>query len=220
MSRVCPLLTVFAVVLSSGALHGVLTNRWGNSGALERATARLADLPMTLGEWDGQAEELDPREVALADVSGYVLRRYVNRRTGAVVSVLFVCGRPGPVAAHVPEICYRGGGYEPAGGRVKQQAPGGAGEIWACRFVKQQPSGREDHLQVFHAWNAAGRWEAPENPRPHFARQPALYKLMMSRRALTGDEPLDEGPAVEFLKVLVPATERALFPAPQGDGRS
>src|SRR5438105_7726947 len=100
MSRVCPLLTVFAVVASSGALHGVRTNRWAPSGALERATARLADLPMTVGDWDGQADELDARQAALAEVSGSVLRRYVNRRTGAVVSVLLVCGRPGPVSLH------------------------------------------------------------------------------------------------------------------------
>ena len=64
------------------------------------------------------------------------------------------------------------------------------------------------------------RRNKPLGQRYAAARQPALYKLMMSRRALTGDEPLDEGPAVEFLKVLVPAAERALFPAPPGAGRS
>ncbi len=214
MSRVCPLLTVLAVVLSSGALHGVWTNRWVPSGALERATARLADLPMTLGDWDGQADELDARQAATAEVSGSVLRRYVNRRTGAVVSVLLVCGRPGPLCVHVPEVCYRGVGYEPAGARVKLAAPAGAGELWACRYVKRQPSGVEEHLQVLHAWNATGKWEASDSPRLRFARHPALYKLLLVRQVPRDDEPLEEGPSAEFLKAFLPAAERALFPAP------
>jgi hypothetical protein len=213
VTRVPPLLTVFAVVLSSGALHGVWTNRWAPSGALERAAARLTDLPMTLGDWDGQADELDARQAAVAGVSGSVLRRYVNRRTGAVVSVLLVCGRPGPVSVHVPEVCYRGAGFEPVGARVKQPAPAGGGEIWACRFQKRSSAGPEEHLRVLYAWNAAGKWEAAEHPRLRFAHCPVLYKFMVVRQMPREDEPLEEDPSVEFLKVLLPASERALSPA-------
>lgn len=213
MSRVCPLLTVLAVVASSGALHGVWTNRWAPSGALERATARLADLPMTLGDWDGQAEQLDARQATVAEVSGSVLRRYVNRRTGAVVTVLLVCGRPGPVSVHVPEVCYRGAGYEPVA-RVRLPAPSGAGEFWASQFQKRRGPGTEEHLGILYAWNATGKWEAPDLARFAFAHHPALYKVMLIRQMPREDEPLEAGPSVEFLKVLLPATERALFPAP------
>jgi hypothetical protein len=212
MARVYRLLTVLAVVASAGAVHGLWTNRWAAPAAQERGAARMAELPMTLGDWDGQADSLDERQLAAADVSGHLLRRYVNRRTGAVVSVLLLCGRPGPISVHLPEVCYRGTGYEQAGGRTRYSA-GQAGELWVRRFEKQQ-SAAPERLRVFYAWNATGKWEAAESPRTTFARHPALYKLYVIRPMVRDEEPLEEDPAVEFLRVLLPALDKALFPAP------
>jgi hypothetical protein len=210
MSRVLPLL--LAVVVSSGAAQGLWTNRWSSPAALQRATARLADLPATVGDWDGQPGELDARQLAVAEVSGHSLRRYVNRRSGAVVSVLLVCGRPGPVSVHSPEVCYRGIGFDTAGPRVRQAAPGG--DLWAVRFHKPAGATPEEHLRVLYSWNADGRWVAADNPRTAFARQPALYKLLVIRPMARGDEPLEEDPAVEFLRLFLPAVQQTLFPAP------
>jgi hypothetical protein len=214
MSRVCPLLTVFAVVASSGAIHGVWTNRWASPGALERASARLADLPMTLGDWDGQQGELDERQLAVADASGHVLRHYVNRRTGAALTVLLLCGRPGPISVHLPEVCYRAVGYEPVGGRVKCPAPGQGGEFWALSLRKERSAVPEENLRVLYAWNAAGKWEASESPRLAYARHPALYKVLVVRQMARADEALEDDPAVEFLRDLLPPLRKALFPAP------
>src|SRR4051794_25685739 len=97
MSRCVPLLTVLTVVVLSGIVHGLWTDRWVPGEEPERAAARLADVPLTLGDWDGRAGQLDARHVEVAELSGYLLREYVHRRTGNVVSVLLVCGRPGPV---------------------------------------------------------------------------------------------------------------------------
>jgi hypothetical protein len=213
MARVYRLLTVFAVVASAGAVHGLWTNRWTAPAALGRATARMADLPLTLGDWDGQAEALDGRQLAAAEVSGHLLRRYVNRRTGAVVSVLLLCGRPGPVSVHTPEVCYRGAGYDQVGGRSKHALAGRAGELWVSRFAKQHAAAPEA-LRVLYAWNATGKWEAPASPRAAFARHPALYKLYVIRPLARDDEPLEEDPALEFLRALVPALDKALFPTP------
>jgi hypothetical protein len=213
MSRVYPTLAVFVVVVSSGVVHGLWVHRWTASAALERATARMADLPMTLGDWDGQPSELDARQLAVADVSGHLLRRYVNRRTGAVVTVLLLCGRPGPVSVHTPEVCYGGAGYELAGPRAKHPAPAEGGEFWACRFQKFR-SGVPEYLRILYAWNATGKWEASESPRTSFARHPALYKLYVVREMPKENEPLEGDPSVEFLRVLLPALQKALFPAP------
>src|SRR5947209_1965401 len=127
MSRALAVLTVFLAVAATGTVHGVWANRWSSPEALQRATARMAEVPMTLGDWDGQAGELDARQLAVADVSGHLLRRYVNRRNGAVVTVLLLCGRPGPVSVHRPEVCYGGAGYELAAPRAKHPAPGEGG---------------------------------------------------------------------------------------------
>jgi hypothetical protein len=213
MSRVYPVVTVLAVVVSSGVIHGVWTNRWTTPAVLEQAVARMDDLPMTLGDWDGQLGELDERQVAVADVSGCVHRRYVNRRTGDVVVVLLSCGRPGPLSVHTPEVCYRGAGYDQVGVRVKHPGPAETGEFWVCRFQKQRSSVSE-HLRVFYAWNATGKWEPSESPRGTFARFPALYKLYVIRQLPREDEALEEDPSVEFLRALLPALQKALFPAP------
>ena len=213
MTRALAVLTVFAAVLSSGAVQGVWTNRWSNSAALERATARVAELPLTVGEWDGQVESLSERQLAVADVTGHALRRYVNRRTGDAVSVLLLCGRPGPVAVHTPEVCYGGLGYQLAGERLKQPAPAGDGDFWVTRFRKEQAAGVE-HLRVLYAWNADGGWEAADSPRNRYARRPALYKLYVTRQFLRADEPLEDGPELAFLRAFLPAARQALFPAP------
>jgi hypothetical protein len=213
MSRALAALTVFLAVATSGVVHGVWTYRWSAPAALQRATARMADLPMTLGDWDGQPGELDARQLAVADVSGHLLRRYVNRRSGAVVTVMLLCGRPGPVSVHRPEVCYGGAGYELAGPMAKHPAPAEAGEFWACRFQKFR-AGVPEHLRVLYAWSATGKWEASESPRTAFARSAALYKLYVIREMARENEPLEEDPSVAFLRALVPALQKALFPAP------
>jgi hypothetical protein len=213
MTRAAPLLTVFAVVVASGVIPGAWSNRWTSSAALERSAARLADLPLTLGDWDGQEDKLDDGQVAAAEVAGHLLRRYVNRRTGDVVSVLVLCGRPGPVSLHTPEVCYRGAGYDQVGARVKQPVPGPGGECWACRFQKPAAPTPEN-LRVFYTWNGGGPWEAPDNPRLHFARRPALYKLYVIRPMLREDEPAAEDPALGLLRTLLPASRAVFFPAP------
>src|SRR5262245_29906799 len=111
MARLLPPLTVLAVVAFSGAVHGVWTNRWAGSDGLAQAAARLEQVPLTLGDWDGRPLEVNPREAALTEAAGYVHRQYVNRRTGSVVSVALLCGRAGPISVHTPEVCYAGAGF-------------------------------------------------------------------------------------------------------------
>jgi hypothetical protein len=212
MSRVCAVLTVLAALVSSGVVQGLWTNRWASTAALERATARMAGLPMTLGDWDGRPGEVDPRQLDVADVSGCLCRHYVNRRTGAVVTVLLLCGRPGPIAVHTPEVCYPGAGFAQVGGRVKRAAPGQAGEFWAYRF--QKDAAVPERLSVLATWNAAGRWEAAEHPRAAFAAYPALYKLYLIRPVPPEDEPAEDGPSAEFLRALLPALGECLAPPP------
>src|SRR5213593_3866594 len=131
MSRILALVSVVAAVTASGVVHGVWVNRWGQSRAVMEASARLQDVPRTVGDWDGRAEEMDPRQARVASVAGSRIVRFVNRRTGAVLSLLIVCGRPGPVSVHTPDVCYRGSGYEEVGGPARQQAgPKGAAEFW------------------------------------------------------------------------------------------
>jgi hypothetical protein len=212
--RVLPVLTALPLVLAFGVGEGMWTNRWGWSEEAERAAARLADLPRAVGAWEGHDEKLDPREVAQAKMTGYLLRRFVHRRTGAALTVLLVCGRPGPVAVHTPDVCFPGAGYglTRKAERHSVSADGLAqpAEFWVAGFEKE--GAVSEPLRVFWAWNAAGDWVAPDNPRFQFARSSALYKLYVIRPLTRADEPPEKDPSTDFLRAFLPEAQRCLFP--------
>src|SRR5688572_27634055 len=116
MRRTLAMVLATVVLALSGVAHGVWTDRWSDPVALKRAVAALdAGVPLEAGPWRGQVIEPDKRVLEVGGTAGSAMRRYVHRETGAEVSVLFVCGRPGPIATHPPEVCLAGAGYELAG---------------------------------------------------------------------------------------------------------
>ena len=67
----------------------------------------------------------------------------------ALSSVLLVCGRPGPVSVHTPDVCYAGVGYAMENPPVLYQPPSAtpSGEFWMADFV-QQKSTIPTHLRM------------------------------------------------------------------------
>jgi Protein of unknown function (DUF3485) len=177
----CVYLVLAAVPLlvTAAIADGIWTNRWGASRALEEATDRLAKLPLDVKGWHAQAKELDEGQIKGAQLSGYINRTYVDERTGARVDVLLVCGRPGPIAVHTPDVCYQGAGYhlEAAPATVSvETAPGQSARFLMGRFVKEDVA-RPEPLRIYWGWSAAGNWDAADDPRLHYAWYPALYKM-------------------------------------------
>jgi hypothetical protein len=215
MLRTLPAWIGFTLVVAFGVAEGLWANRWQTSEAAERAAAALAEVPLSVGDWQGEARELDARQSAHAEITGHLWRRYVNRRTGAEVTVLLVCGRAGPVALHPPEVCYGGAGYHLAGEKVRHavaaEALGAPAEFWAGQF--QKDGAVPQPLRILWAWSADGRWVAADSPRLSFARSPALYKLYVVREMPRADEPLANDPCPEFLKAFLPQLNGRLFPA-------
>src|SRR5215210_7531380 len=115
MLRMFPAVLAIVTVLASGVVHGLWTDRWGMAEEPMAAAARLDQLPLDLGDWQGQPLDFEPSQ--LGPVAGYLYRRYVNQRNGASVSVSLLCGRPGPVAIHTPDVCYVASGYQAAPAR-------------------------------------------------------------------------------------------------------
>ena len=211
-----PALAAAALFVLSGAGHGLWTGRWTGPVAPAGTVARIDQIPLTVGAWQGQpAGALDPKILARAGISGSLTRRYVNRRDGREMSVLLVYGPPGPVAVHPPEICMAGAGYEATAATGKARArygsPSQAAAFKATTFRKPGPAGPL-YMNVFWSWGAGGSWTTPDYPRLAFAPQPVLYKLYVSRQATRGDEPLENDPCLGFLQELLPALETPLFP--------
>jgi Protein of unknown function (DUF3485) len=98
------------IILTNGAVEGLLTNRWHRPVELDTGIARVTRVPMTIGDWHAQSEELDESVLTRAGIEGYLYRHYENQLSGKKVTVLLMCGRPGPLSVHTPDICYRGAG--------------------------------------------------------------------------------------------------------------
>src|SRR5690349_8005042 len=92
------------LIVGTGVVHGMRTGRWQPSAALTDAVARLDTVPMRIGDWEGEDTPLAGREPP--GVAAHLCRRYTNTRTGEAVTMFLVCGRPGPVSIHTPDVCY------------------------------------------------------------------------------------------------------------------
>jgi hypothetical protein len=206
-----------ALVIGFGLFEGRWTNRWSQSEAVQEATQRLAQVPRTVGDWESIDQELEERQVKRAEITGYVQRHYTNRRTGEQLDVLLVCGPAMPVALHSPDVCYRGAGYvlqkELDRRQVNAGLPSGPAEFRVGDFVKEDDA-VPDRLRIYWSWGAAGKWQAPDNPRLHYADHDALFKVYIVRRKFRADEAPAADIAPAFLRLLLPKVQKALFESP------
>ncbi|CAN5631992.1 hypothetical protein BH11PLA2_BH11PLA2_13340 [soil metagenome] len=198
------------IALGSGLLHGFRTYRWDHKPSLDEYVNRLQSVPTSFGDWTSEinrgADEVvrNGIEVVNNPVTGrpelryidnlkthgiedYILRIYRNKRSTETYSVLVVCGRPGPIASHTPDVCYRGSGYTQNGDQsrgdvtVTEEGAANRGQRYPLNFLKFRPpitrlESRE--LQIRWAWlPPSGKLSTPGSPRIEFASQPALYKV-------------------------------------------
>lgn len=200
-----------AMLVATGVVHGVWTDRWSAQTDLHEAAEGLARLPTTIGGWQGRDIEMerDPK----AGLAGVIARRYVHTKDNKIVTILLGCGRSGPVCTHTPDVCYEGNGYKvekPIRFRMPVPAGQSAPEFWTSRFVRERASGRT-HLRIFWAWHGADTWKIADNPRLSFAGEPMLYKLYVVREMAQADEPLESEACVEFMQELLPAFRQSVL---------
>src|SRR5262249_9904132 len=198
------------------AADGYLGHDWGGRSQrdLELAADRVARTPLTVGDWEGEALEIDAPTIQLAGFNGYASRRYQNHRTGVVVQVLLACGRPGPLAVHTPEVCYSGGGFTLTGDPARFTPDGADGTtFFKGLFARKDPPAPEK-LCVLWAWNKNGAWTVADNPRWAFAGTPVLYKLNVTQEFYPRDEATDGTACVESLREFLPKLEPIVRPAP------
>jgi hypothetical protein len=204
------------MILGNGYLHGLRTDRWHRSHELENAIANIDRVPTTIGDWQAQSDQLDDAAIAIAGIEGYILRHYDNRHNGKRITVLLICGRPGPLSLHSPEVCYGRAGYGMSGTIAKEhqnyKEGSAAAEFYSAKFSKADVTGSVD-LRIKWCWAAGGLWLAPTQPRMDLARYSALYKLTVVQRVTPLSERADEEMCSDFLKLLLPALDKALFEA-------
>ena len=101
-----------ALIVGVGLVHGTWTNRWGPTPELAELASRFDSVPMAIGDWSATPSQLGERERKLAGAEACLARVYTNATRGLSVSVLLLGGLPGDIAAHTPEVCYIGAGYD------------------------------------------------------------------------------------------------------------
>ena len=201
-----------ALLLGAGVASGLWSGRWGASPSVEAAAARLDQIPMTIGDWEGEAREVSVEDYRRFDFAGMASRQYVNRRTGDQVTLSLVTGPPGPICVHTPEICYPGVGYEIVADRAPRSLELGSGEparFWDLRVGKPS-QGSAEALSIYYAWSADGAWRAPEGePRLVYGAEPYLYKMYVIQGVESADAPAPANE--EFLQALIPVLRESLF---------
>ena len=154
-----------AVILTGGYVHGVWTGRWSNSHESVDAVARLHQVPTVVGAWTGEDRRLEDEEQVLqaARIKGFVFRNYMNTDNGNSVSMLLVCGLPGYISVHTPDICFAGNGYVPRSNPVREEpedVPGGSAAGVPGRGLRPEYVGRPDAdaclLVLEHGGSLAG----------------------------------------------------------------
>jgi hypothetical protein len=210
MRQLLPALAAIPLVVAFGVAEGRWSGRWVNDEAVARAAARLQTIPLSFGDWVGEENSLDSRQVEKAELAGHLMRRYMHKSSGAELSLLLVCGRSGPVSLHPPDVCYGGIGFNLAGPPARQPVAEGQSAFKLGRF--QNVAGPvPEYLRILWAWSPDGRtWSAPDNPRVTFAAAPALYKLYIVRHVASLADEADSDPGLVFLKQFLPLAEKSL----------
>ena len=217
MRRHLPAAVMAALILTAGTIHGRWTNRWARATELQHAVDHLGKLPLTLGDWEGRENVLDEKEqklYAASEAVVWVTRRYVHRVTGEALSLLVLCGPPGPTAAHSPEACYGGGGYDLSGPLELQKFAFGtppATAVFQVGNFRRADAASSMGLKIYWSFRGGSNWEVPDNTRLAFARYPALYKIYVIREMAMaeGVQPEDEV-APQLIQALLPELEKLL----------
>ena len=204
-----PVAAALLLVVAAGLAHGKVTDRWESSGELTAAAARLSQVPDAIGEWSSTDVTKNSEELAIAEASGYLCRHYRHARTGEEVTVLLLCGPPGPISVHPPTACYRARGYQLLGDpQLTELSSDERQDQFQLAEFQGQSTLTEDRVAIMWGWSAARQWSAPESPRFAFAGEPALYKLYVTWDRSHDQRPLAETLPRDFLAEFLPAIER------------
>lgn len=210
-----PVAMALLLVVVAGLAHGKVTGRWRPNDELAATANRLSQIPETVGEWSSTGVSKNSEELAVAEAAGYLCRRYRHDQTGQEVTVLLLCGPPGPISVHPPTACYRARGYRLLG---EPQLTSLTNEERQDGFKLAEFLGQstltEDRVAIMWGWSVAGQWSAPDAPRFAFAGEPALHKLYVTWDRSRDQRDLDETLPREFLDAFLPSVESVLYQPP------
>ena len=206
-----PVAVALLLVVAAGLAHGKATGRWQSNEELADAALRLTQIPDSFGDWSSTDVTKNSEELAVAEAAGYLCRHYRHARTGEEVTVLLLCGPPGPISVHPPTACYRARGYQLLSDpQLTDLNTDERQDRFHLAEFQGQSTLTEDRVAIMWGWSAAGQWSAPDSPRFAFAGESALYKLYVTWDRSLDQLPLADTVPREFLAVFLPAIEQQI----------
>jgi hypothetical protein len=196
------------LLMVSGVVHGLITDRWLAPVDLEQAAARMDRIPLHFGDWDGEEIEVSAGSVDPM-LTRHVDRHYVHRLTGEKVTIALVVGRSGPVSIHTPEVCYSASGYVIT--PLDDTPIEGRNEAFFTMDALRTRVADDTRIRLFWAWNAGKGWMTSASPRVDFAKHRVLYKLYVTRNLLTPGGKTEQDLCVRFMHSFLPILDEALF---------
>lgn len=159
----------------------------------------LAELPLTMGDWVGREEAMDPIIAEVAGCSDNVQRTFINSKTGAVMNVFVLFGPGRAVLHHPPENCYVNGlGFAIDSSQNREIPRGDSGPPARFRVLTcTRGKGAElKRVQVYYSWRLHGLWTPDPGPYKNIERVPDVYKIQVDR-SLSPVEAPDASDVVE-----------------------
>jgi len=201
------LVIIAGVLLSSGAIHRMLVNRYNQqSTALDLLESQL---PKEVGDWKTTStrglQANAKRQLQCLDSS---CRVYTNQKTGEVVDVMFLYGPKGPLTVHTPDVCYTAKAFslENSGDRISFDAEPNHDEFYTVTLRSRGVDA--ERMVVAYGWNSGNGWRAPRFPRGAFVRQKYVYKLQVAGLRSSPTTKEDGSHTIrDFLERFLPAVE-------------
>lgn len=224
MVKFIPLGAVLVVTLIAGTVyHAKLTDRFSppDSELLAQFTERIPQLPKVIGDWEGQDELISDKEFALTNCTAYISRRWVNKKTGQVVSTYVVSGTARHITIHSPDWCYQGAGFKmdskPSNyDLLYDENDSKTATCLTTVFRKSLPTqpDAETVLRIFWTYSDDGNWQGPNawgGAKAFYAGRPAMYKIYFTANATGQDPDAAASPVLQFAKDILPTYNNILF---------
>jgi hypothetical protein len=175
----------------------------------------LNEFPKELGSWrakEGSEATLEPDIARIAGANDYLIRTYVDERSGESALVMIIYGLAHRVWPHVPDVCY------PANG-LKQVSPSNdmdipvLGTTTKARFRMQSfaryKPGERDYRVVYHSFRYAGDWGLDMGRNWKFFRyHPGMFKVQVQLQGSSSGHESENESVNQLLEQIVGEIDR------------
>ena len=210
------LMVAVALLAASGVVRA--WQSWGIDEALRQGRESpfpLSELPMTLGDWEGETREMAPEIARATGCTDHAFRSYRNTKTGSRIDLILLYGPTLEVVGHSPKICYPYAGFDFMVQPEPRVVKVGQDQFAFSSMVFAKGEGDQALLEeVYYTWGAVNpgspgvRWAPDMGAWKQIERIPGLYKVHLQRIISPLERREFGNPCESFLTELMPWLEQ------------